>query len=365
MFSSCQPLRLVPRKLSLTTRSLHSDIAFAFDIDGVLLRSKEPIPQASEALKLCQENKIPFILLTNGGGTLENQRTAFMSDVLRVPLSPSQIIQSHTPFKTLVSQYKKVLAVGSPTVRDVAETYGFEKVVHPMDIVRYEPSIAPFSGTSPERLMEITREIPGLDKEPFEAILVFNDPRDWGADIQIILDILNSEKGMLNTARPSKQVADLGKPSVPIYFSNNDLLWANQYKLNRIGQGAFRTVIEKLYSEINFGAQLQNTIIGKPTRVTYDFAHHILINWREKLASGSKEDIPLPALGVAPETSPFRKVFMVGDNPASDIIGAHNYGWSTCLVRSGVYRDGDKLPCEPTIIAHNVLDAVRRAIASV
>ncbi|SCU85539.1 LAME_0D01750g1_1 [Lachancea meyersii CBS 8951] len=362
MFTVRRPANCSFVRLLRSHRSIHSDIAFAFDIDGVLLRSKEPIPGASEALKLCQDNQIPFILLTNGGGTLENQRTAFLSDALRITLSPSQIVQSHTPFKTLVPEYKKVLAVGSPTVRDVAETYGFEKVVHPMDIVRYQPSIAPFSGTSKEQLMNISREIPGLDKEPFDAILVFNDPRDWGADIQIILDLLNSDKGMLNTMRDTTTAEKLSKPSVPIYFSNNDMLWANQYTLNRIGQGAFRTIIETLYAELNLGARLQNTIIGKPTKVTYDFAHHILIKWREKLASGSKQDIPLPSLGVAPETSPFRKVFMVGDNPASDIIGAHNYGWSTCLVRSGVYRDGDPLPCDPTMIADNVLDAVRRAI---
>ncbi|SCU85450.1 LAFA_0D15720g1_1 [Lachancea sp. 'fantastica'] len=356
-----QANRSLPRFLR-SYRNLHSDIAFAFDIDGVLLRSKEPIPGASEALKLCQENKIPFILLTNGGGTLENQRTAFLSDALRVPLSPSQIIQSHTPFKTLVPEFKKVLAVGSDSVREVAETYGFERVVHPMDIVRYEPSIAPFSGISKDVRMEISREIPGLDKEPFEAILVFNDPRDWGADIQIILDILNSEGGMLNTVRQSSSAAPLSKPSVPIYFSNNDLVWANQYSLNRIGQGAFRTVIETLYSRLNSGAELEDTIIGKPTKVTYDFAHHVLIKWREKLANGSKNDIPLPKLGISPESSPFSKVFMVGDNPASDIIGAHNYGWSTCLVRSGVYRNGDPLPCDPTLIADNVLEAVKRAI---
>ncbi|CEP60713.1 uncharacterized protein LALA0_S01e17260g [Lachancea lanzarotensis] len=357
-----QANRLLPNILRIH-RSLHTEIAFAFDIDGVLLRSKEPISGASEALKLCHDNKIPFILLTNGGGTSENQRTAFLSDALRVPLSPSQIIQSHTPFKTLVPEYKKVLAVGSPTVREVAEMYGFEKVVHPMDIVRYDPSIAPFSGVSKDVRMELSREIPGLDKEPFEAILVFNDSRDWGADIQIILDLLNSENGMLNTVRQARPNAPpMSKPSVPIYFSNNDLVWANQYVLNRVGQGAFRTVIETLYSRLNYGAQLENTIIGKPTAVTYDFAHHILIKWREKLASGSKNEIPLPKLGVSPESSPFSKVFMVGDNPASDIIGAHNYGWSTCLVRSGVYRDGDPLPCHPTIIADNVFDAVKRAI---
>ena len=29
---------------------------------------------------------------------------------------------------------------------------------------------------------------------------------------------------------------------------------------------------------------------------------------------------------------------MIGDNPASNIIGGNMYGWNTCLVRTGVYQ---------------------------
>ena len=80
-------------------------IAFAFDIDGVLFRGKKPIAGASDALKLLNRNKIPYILLTNGGGFSERARTEFISSKLDVDVSPLQIIQSHTPYKSLVNKY--------------------------------------------------------------------------------------------------------------------------------------------------------------------------------------------------------------------------------------------------------------------
>ncbi|KAI7570057.1 hypothetical protein KC343_g22976, partial [Hortaea werneckii] len=50
------------------------DFAFAFDIDGVLLRSSTPLPNAAATLKSLQAANIPFILLTNGGGKSETER---------------------------------------------------------------------------------------------------------------------------------------------------------------------------------------------------------------------------------------------------------------------------------------------------
>lgn len=71
----------------------------------------------------------------------------------------------------------------------------------------------------------------------------------------------------------------------------------------------------------------------------------------------------LPLLGTKPSTSPFHAVFMVGDNPASDIIGAQNYGWNSCLVKTGVYNEGDDLKeCKPTLIVNDVFDAVTKTL---
>ena len=60
------------------------DYAFAFDIDGVLMLGSHAIPAGARALKRLQENKIPYILLTNGGGKWELDRVAELSDRLGV-----------------------------------------------------------------------------------------------------------------------------------------------------------------------------------------------------------------------------------------------------------------------------------------
>lgn len=342
-------------------QSASRNVAFAFDIDGVLLRGKNPIPGAGDALRLLNQNKIPYLLLTNGGGYLEKERTDFISKVLNVDISPLQIVLSHTPYKALVNKYERILAVGTENVRKVAETYGFRDVVHQTDILRYNRSIAPYSGITNEQLEKYSKAIPNIADKRFDAVLVFNDPHDWAADIQVISDALNSQDGYLDTVRSYKD----SKPSIPIYFCNQDLLWANEYHLNRFGQGAFRLINRRLYSALNDGLPLTDYAIGKPTKLTYDFAHQVLIDWYGKLINNETSSLEqrLPTLGLAPEKSPFQHVYMVGDNPASDIIGAQNYGWNSCLVRTGVYQDGTPLgEVKPTMIVNNVYDAVRRVV---
>jgi ribonucleotide monophosphatase NagD (HAD superfamily) len=71
---------------SLGKRAAHAplDYAFAFDIDGVLMLGKNAIPAGARALKLLHERKIPYILLTNGGGKYESDRVAELSEHLGV-----------------------------------------------------------------------------------------------------------------------------------------------------------------------------------------------------------------------------------------------------------------------------------------
>ena len=73
-----------------------------FSIDGVLLRSSRPLHRATETLKRLQNDNIPFILLTNGGGKPESERVSELSKILDVPLDPSMFVQSHTPFAKYV-----------------------------------------------------------------------------------------------------------------------------------------------------------------------------------------------------------------------------------------------------------------------
>ncbi len=59
-----------------------------------------------------------------------------------------------------------------------------------------------------------------------------------------------------------------------------------------------------------------------------------------------------------------KRVYMVGDNPESDILGANQYRsesgseWLSILVRSGVY-DGGEPAHKPRTVVEDVWDAVQ------
>lgn len=324
----------------------NSSIAFVFDIDGVLLRGKKEIPGAGNALRLLDSHHIPWILLTNGGGISEKARVEYISQELDIPISPHQIVQSHTPMKKYARDktYHRVMVVGGPgdSARHVALDYGFKDVITPGDIVRQTPSISPHHRYTAEELAKYTREVDL--STPVDAVLVFNDPRDVGTDLQIVLDLLNSKGGVIGTLRDQKRADE--RPAIPIVFSNNDFVWANEYPLPRFGQGAFRLAVEAQYSHFNrTKGVLQSTILGKPFKIQYDYAHSVLVDWNK----GKNID----------------RVYMVGDNPESDIKGANDNGWESILLRSGVFKDADwdTIVAKPTAgLYDNVFDAVLATI---
>lgn len=357
------------RSLSGTSVLASSPIAFVFDIDGVLVRGSKAIPEAHEALTLLDQAKVPFILLTNGGGVSEKARVEFLSERLNYHLSPLQIVQSHTPMKYWAQsgKYRRVLVVGgnNDNARQVALDYGFPDVVMPIDIVKQNQAVSPHNRFTGSELEKYAR---GVDlSKPIEAILVFNDPRDMNTDMQVVSDLLNSEGGLVDTKRPiPDQNAHI--PAIPIAFSNNDFLWANDYNLPRYGQGAFRMITETLYKEMNGSEKtLELTIFGKPFKVQHDYAHWVLIEWNKLLHGHTAHDF-MPKLHEAVTDSPFKKIYMVGDNPESDIRGANMNGWESVLLRTGVYKDSDwaRTVHRPSAGVHdNVLDAVKYVLEGV
>lgn len=358
------------RNVSNSQQSLpQSPLAFVFDIDGVLVRGAKAIPQAHDALSLLNRHKVPFILLTNGGGVSEQARVDFLSKELNINLSPLQIVQSHTPMRywAQTGKYKRVLVVGgaNDNARHVASQYGFPDVVMPIDVVRATPAVSPHHRFTEQELEQFARPV-DLAK-PVDAVLVFNDPRDMNTDLQIVSDVLNLEGGVIGTkrTRPDK---DAHIPSVPIAFSNNDFLWANDYPLPRFGQGAFRMSIETLYAAtngLNPSQKLRLTILGKPFKVQHDYAHWVLVEWN-KILHGHKAHGFMPKLGEPVVDSPFSHIYMVGDNPELDIHGANVSGWELVLLRTGVYKDSDwdHTVHRPSAGVHdNVLVAVESVLA--
>jgi HAD-hyrolase-like len=57
-------------------------------------------------------------------------------------------------------------------------------------------------------------------------------------------------------------------------------------------------------------------------------------------------------------------VYMVGDNPASDICGGNMYGWNTCLVKTGVFQADEGKNDEDNPASFGVFEDVLEAVAA-
>ncbi|KAJ3810587.1 HAD-like domain-containing protein [Lentinula aff. lateritia] len=327
-------------------------LGFAFDIDGVLMGGPEPLPKARNALRILNGNnplnaKIPYILLTNGGGHTEYERAQKLSSCLDIQISPSQIIQAHTILKDYVDQYadKAVLCLGGigDTIRKVAESYGYRKAFTTTDVLAWNSSIWPFIHVSESDLA--SAKPVDFSRTPISAIFVFHDPRNWGVDVQIMCDVLQSG-GLLEG--PYLDISTQQSNPIQVVFCNPDLLWKSDFPRPRLGQGAFKASFEAVYKMIT-GSEYPYVQFGKPTRPTYDYARRVLQNLLEE--SYGPGELP--------------HMYMIGDNPESDIAGANAAGWSSILVHTGVYDPTTGPPTHiPSREARDVEEAVIWALES-
>ena len=290
----------------------------------------------------------PYIFLTNGGGKSEEERCVQLSKQMELEISPGQFICGHTPTKEMAEKYKTVLVVGGEgeKCRQVAESYGFKDVVTPGDIMLDNERTTPFRKLTDQESKHSRKR--NFGKTEIEAIFVFADSRHWGDDAQIIIDLLTSKNGVLGTRSENY---DEGPP---IYFSHNDMIWSAAHEHPRLGMGALRSFIEKLFEDVT-GKKLVSTAFGKPQIQTFAFATRLLQQWRK-----DQHGINKP-----PET-----VYFVGDTPESDIRGTNEYNesglaendWYSILVRTGIFQEGTKPRYTPRATVDTVLDAVKHGI---
>jgi len=253
--------------------------AFAFDIDGVLIRGGKVIPEAVEAMKVLNGQnqygiKVPYIFVTNGGGKTEQERCLQLSNQLQLEVSPGQFICGHTPMREMAEKYHTVLVVGGEgeKCRLVAEGYGFKDVVTPGDIIKDNQDTTPFRKLTEEEYKNSRAR--NFAEVEIEAIFVFADSRDWASDQQIILDLLMSKNGHLGSR------SETFEEGPPVFFSHNDVVWSASHDLTRIGMGALRVSLEAMYKAVT-GKDLKTTAFGKPQIGTFQFATRLLQQWRK------------------------------------------------------------------------------------
>ena len=307
-------------------------IGVALDIDGVLLKGKQVLPVAKQALELLIQHKIPYIFMTNNGGVSEVNKALDLSEKFGIEVPSRQVLLSHTPMRSLVPSlaHSPVLILGSANCMDIAREYGFGNTYSTNMMHAMYPDI--FPSLKPKEVLG--RPSPSsIQLKDFKAILNFHDPQDWALDLQIASDIILSQA--------------LSSASIPYYACNPDMVYPASYPRPRYTQGAFNECLRSLLKK-SFDFELKISYFGKPNLVQYEFAENML-HWEANL------------LKKAPPT----RYYGIGDNPKADIRGANNAGkaWKSVLVKTGIFQPPTGVLNDATDPAHFVVEDIFEAVA--
>ncbi|NP_001315451.1 haloacid dehalogenase-like hydrolase domain-containing 5 [Danio rerio] len=275
-----------------------------FDIDGVLVRGRTPIPAAKQCFRNLVDGdgkyKVPVVFVTNAGNALRQTKAEQLSHLLEVEVSPEQVVLSHSPLRVFTQFHDMcVLVSGQGPVVEVAHNVGFKNVVT-IDMLReaYPLLDVVDHHRRPKDTIPQTKDLPHID-----AVILFGEPIRWETNLQLIVDVL------LTNGRPGNPVTSLHYPHIPVLACNMDLLWMAEAKNPRFGHGMFLVCLESIYKKIT-GCELKyEALIGKPSVVTYNYAELLIREQAEKLGW----------------TRPVQRLYAIGDNPMADIYGANLY----------------------------------------
>ncbi|XP_038891013.1 uncharacterized protein YKR070W-like isoform X1 [Benincasa hispida] len=346
----------------IQSRLERSSFGIAFDIDGVVLRGHHPIGGSTKALKRLYVDstssgtlKVPFLFLTNGGGTPESRRAIELSELLGVNVLPSQVVQGHSSFKSLLYSFENelIIATGKGQPALVMSEYGFKKVFSIDEYASYFENIDPVSqyknwtskqafglNWNPEKLMRKQSVL----SERVKAAFVVSDPVDWGRDIQVLCDVLRS--GGLPGQENGNQV--------PLYFAAVDFEYQAAFPFKRLGIGAFKIALESIFNRIHH-RPLEYVSYGKPNPLVFKNVEAVL----RHILSSHCDDHFVNEGDI--EFKGFKTLYMIGDNPLVDIKGARQAGrpWFSILTRTGVFRgkeNHEEFPAD--LVVNTVEEAV-------
>ncbi|KAK7891705.1 hypothetical protein WMY93_023668 [Mugilogobius chulae] len=281
-----------------------STFGLLFDIDGVLVRGRTPIPAAKQCFKkLVDHNgkyKVPVVFVTNAGNCMRQTKAEHLSQLLETEVSPDQVMLSHSPLR-MFSQFHKmcVLVSGQGPVEEVAHNLGFEDVVT-IDMLReaYPLLDVVDHNRRPKDMIPPTK---GLRK--IDAVILFGEPIRWETNLQLIVDVLLTNGSLDNNWNAAQY------PHIPVLACNMDLLWMAEAKNPRFGHGMFLVCLENLYKKVTGFDLKYEALIGKPSIVTYNYAELLIRQQAEKLGW----------------TTAVKQLYAIGDNPMADIYGANLY----------------------------------------
>lgn len=177
---------------------------------------------------------------------------------------------------------------------------------------------------------------------------------------QVICDVLRSG------GHPTRGTRVI---QTPIYLAADDLEYQFIFAVPRLGMGAFRIALESIYNKLP-ADPLVYTTFGKPQPGFYKHAEQVLQQIQESMVhtpQGLAKELmhglsfPPPASVDLPVLSRLKTIYMIGDNPATDIKGAKLAGepWFSILTRTGVFQGAS---VNNEISADKIVEDVEEAI---
>lgn len=167
---------------------------------------------------------------------------------------------------------------------------------------------------------------------------MMHEPHNWTEGLQVLCDVLLSDGVVTNHTfnRVEEQAVEL-------FIANGDFSYSAAFGQPRLTMGAFTSCLETLYSHYT-GKKLRKTVYGKPGTEYHQYAETML----NSFFPATEGDEPL------------KTIYMIGDNPKSDIQGANASGdhWFSILVRTGLFKGENDAEHPAKKVVDTVFDAI-------
>ncbi|NWI51619.1 HDHD5 hydrolase, partial [Calyptomena viridis] len=309
---------------------------FLFDIDGVLVRGKTPIPAARTAFQKLVNSQgqflVPVVFVTNAGNCLRQKKADQLSHLLGVPVSQDQVMMSHSPLRMFKHYHEKcVLVSGQGPLLDIAQDLGFCQPITIETLREKHPLLdAVDHDRRPNVLVSVYFWFKTL------SVVLFGEPVRWETSLQLIIDVL------LTSGYPGNPYHHENYPHIPVLACNMDLMWVAEAQSPRFGHGTFMVCLENIYKKITGKELKYEALMGKPSRVTYQYAEHLLRaqalhrRWQQPIHT-------LYAVGGSAALSQDDDVDPSWENELAPAAAAH---CRSVLVCTGVYNPHTEVPLD-------------------
>ncbi|NWX19813.1 HDHD5 hydrolase, partial [Aegotheles bennettii] len=301
---------------------------FLFDIDGVLVRGKTPIPAARSAFQKLVNAQgqfvVPVVFVTNAGNCLRQKKADQLSHLLGVPISEDQVMMSHSPLRMFKRYHEKcVLVSGQGPLLDIAQDLGFCQPITIETLREKHPLL----------------DVVDHDRRPnvlVSTVVLFGEPVRWETNLQLIIDVL------LTSGYPGNPYQHESYPHIPVLACNMDLMWVAEAQSPRFGHGTFMVCLENIYKKITGKELKYEALMGKPSKLTYQYAEYLV---RAQAAERRWEQpiLTLYAVGASATVSQDDEIDNSWENELASAAAAH---CRSVLVCTGVYNPHTEVPLD-------------------